>query len=208
MSTKEGHPSGRNPEWEIDRAQNVMIARMINVFLQNSAKNEKGLSEGRITLNNSDNKYRQIFLGVAYDKVAGSGEDGLTDILPVGFNFPVYFIKGRTVSIYDDSSQFNATTLYGVLPNEVIGVDGLIYLIDNINCLNLSGQGLRIEKMSLGGSLEDYNEGRHHRLAKKRLTRVDFVPREEHSRIMPLTLEDYQNVSKMFKQIDSGWYKY
>lgn len=39
-------------------------------------------------------------------------------------------------------------------------------------------------------------------------TNVDFVPSGEHSRVVPLTPEDYLRVNKMLKDIDAGSYKY
>jgi len=159
-----------------------------------------------------DNLYRRIFLGVGYSERARGDEsrisdiEGFIDLLPQGFNFPAYIISGSTFNEYDDSSEFDSSTIEGELPNQIIGVDGFLYQVRNIYCLNLSGQGLKIEEIIRLEKLEEYNE-ENRRLAEQKLITVDFVPSEEHSRIMPLTPDDYVKVSKMFEDIDAGLYK-
>jgi len=41
-----------------------------------------------------------------------------------------------------------------------------------------------------------------------RLKRVDFIPKGEDSRIVPLTAEDYTKINNLLKNIDIGMYAY
>ncbi len=123
----------------------------------------------------------------------------------------MYIINGVTENIYDDSSEFDASTIYGILPNQIIGSDGLLYRVDNTYCFNRYGQGLKIEEISGGVDFEMLKlycgEG-YCRLSEQKLKRVDFVLSEEHSRVMPLAPEDYTKINRMFEQIDAGLYKF
>lgn len=242
-----------NPEWEIDREQNIAIAKRIDGLLikaPGSVEKVQQAVQGRIedleemqavneiidmeehgytkqdipddvkaeltieeltighttALSHIDNRYRRIFLGVGLSDEARelvAGIRGFIDLLPQAFNFPVYIIKGGTESIYDDSHEFDASTIDGNLPNDIIGADGLYYSVRNIYCFNVYGQGLKIEEIYNMTSAKDwYGE------EAERLPRVDFVPSEEHSRVVPLGPEDYAKINRMFEQIDAGLYKF
>lgn len=162
-----------------------------------------------------NNPNRTIVVGVAYSDEASRDEQSKGEVaepielLPDGFNYPVYIFKAYTNNIYDESTEFNVSTIYGELPNRIIGADGLVHDVYNVYCFNFLGQGLKIEEISRGAPLEAflYNEEQM-QLAEQKLKGVGFVPSEEHSRVMPLTPEDYTKINKMFEQIDAGLYKF
>lgn len=59
------------------------------------------------------------------------------ELLPESFKYPVYIFKAYTNSMYDESPEFNVSTIDGDRPNTVvIGADGLIYDAHNVYCFN------------------------------------------------------------------------
>ena len=165
---------------------------------------------------NVNNPHRTIVLGVAYSNEAAEHEymargevHEPIELLPEGFNYPVYTFKAYTDNMYDDSSEFDVSTIDGNRPRRVIGADGLIYDAYNAYCFNFFGQGLKIEDVSGGAPLERllFNEEKM-QLAQSKLKRIDYSPKEEDSRIVPLTSEDYAKINKMFTDIGAGLYKF
>lgn len=130
---------------------------------------------------------------------------GFVDLLPEGFDYPVYIIKGGTNSIFDDSTEFDASTVHGVSTNYIIGSDDFIYEACNIYCFNDRGQGLKIEDFR---ELEVLYSEKYRKLAELKYTQVGLVPWSEHSRVMPLTPDDYIKINTMLKHIDDGVYKF
>ena len=257
MSTNEGQPTGQNPEWEINREQNIAIAKRIDALLvkgpgavdtdqivirniienfeeeQNVSSIEylekqgftkedlpddikyesaiEELTNGYTTrLNHVDDKYNCIFLGVGYHEAAVGNEahdidlGGFGEWLPKGVNFPAYLIARGTPPIRENySSEFYSSSIYGELPFHIVGADGLLYVVRNIYWFNIYGQGIKIEEVIRAEWwLEDERQE-----GEQKLTRVNFVPREEHSRVMPLGQQDYAKVNRMFEQIEAGLYK-
>lgn len=71
------------------------------------------------------------------------------------------------------------------------------------------GQGLKIEDVSGGTPPEKFLFSEEKmRLAQGKLKRVDFVPKKEDSRVVPLTAEDYAKVNKMLEDNDAGLYQH
>lgn len=152
------------------------------------------------SLHNINDPHKRIFLGVVYSKEYEDKAHVDIDNMPETFNLPVYIIIQRErIPLY-------ASTLNVNLSNYKIGADGLLYNVTSYDCFNFSGQGTKVETMTRMGTLED--EFDDPELAKEILTRVNFVPREEHSRVVPLGPEDYAKINKMFEQIDAGLYQY
>lgn len=116
-------------------------------------------------------------------------------------------MENATNNLYDDHKIY-VTSPYGELPNDIMGVDNTHYRVKNRYCFNFSGQGVKIETIFQMGPLEQtFGESRAIE-AVERFKIVDFVPSEEHSRVVPLTPEDYQKINNMFEQIDKGLYQY
>jgi len=267
MNTNERQPSGRNPEWELNKEQNITIAKRIEKLLGEkplvSVEFEEWLRDKRASmeemqnveeveiideylqtgevrrdrqdilhlnemrdlifideltvgfttvLEHIDSKHRRIFLGVGHSEEASRGTwammRGFIDLLPEGYKYPVYIIREVMHNEYDNSPEFDITTIDGKFPNKILGDDGLLYYLHNTFCFNLLGQGLKIEEIVRGGTLDQEYDGECLELAKQKLKRVDFVPREEDSRVMPLDGEDYRKIDKMFEQINAGLYRY
>lgn len=202
---------------EAEEMQNVEVIRfleehgIIKEDIPEQTKEELVIEEltlgSAIPLIHIDNKYRRIFLGVVYSEEALQQEEiggFIGDLLPKGFNLPVYIITLETMDIDDNSPEFYTSTIYGKMPNKVIGANGIPYSSRNVFVVNVYGQGLKTEKI-----IEDrwFNESER-REEEHKLTRVDFVPREEHSRVVPLGPEEYAKINKMFQDIDAGLYQY
>lgn len=256
MTTNEGQPSSQNPEWEVDKEQNIAIAKRIDALV---AKVPNAVDEGQAIIRDSigdleemqldeeilkrrdagftidnmpeflkkmsekqdrlgktadlkhiDDNTLYIRTGVGYNDEYNDFFDGLFDsgLLPKGFNFPFYLIKRDTSSLPKDNVGLNVTTIHGKSQNNVIGNDGKLYRINNLYCFNMNGQGLKIEEISELGTVEQWFENdEESELARHRFPWVDFTPSEEHSRIVPLTSEDYADINNMFGEIDAGLYK-
>lgn len=151
------------------------------------------------SLHNVDDRHKRIFLGVVYSKEYKDKAYVDIDNIPETFNLPVYVIIER------ERIPFYASTLNVKLSNYKIGADGLLYNVNSYDCFNFSGQGIKVETMTRMGMLGD--EFDDPKLAEQILTRVNFVPQEEHSRVMPLTQEDYGKINKILEQINAGLYK-
>lgn len=78
MTTNEGQPSGQNPEWEVDKEQNIAIAKRIGSLLLSYPATISDLMPIGHTRNagHVDNSYRRIFLGVGYNEKASRDEKG------------------------------------------------------------------------------------------------------------------------------------
>lgn len=178
-------------------------------FLRKMAEKQDQLGKTADLKQISDNSL-YIRLGVGYNDEYNDFFDGLfdSDLLPLGFNYPIYVVKRDTSSLPKENVRHNVNTIHGKSQNNVIGKDGRLYRINNLYCFNMNGQGLKIEEISELGTVEEWFENdEESELARHRFPWVDFLPSEEHSRIVPLTLEDYTDVNNMFGEIDAGLYK-
>lgn len=247
MNQNEGQPFGQNPEWEINREQNIAIAKKVDALLLNAPdsiskimemKEKKGLSDEEFiervkifselypefesiesiediaflisiihltqgyftSLHNVNDRHKRIFLGVVYSDEYEDKAYVDIDNIPETFNFPAYIIIQR------ERIPVFASTLNVELSNYKIGADGLLYNVKSYDCFNFSGQGTKVETMTRMGMLED--EFDDPKAAEQILTKVNFVPQEEHSRAVPLTPDDYAKINNMFNQIDAGLYKF
>lgn len=208
MSTNEGQPSGLNPEWEINKDQNIQIAkRLFGLLLDLPTpsfpfmQKLECISMSR-QLNSADNK-RKIFIEADRELVDNYGP---YSIIPQSFRPPLFGLTLRTNDMYDFTNQ---STKYGELPTHVIASDRSYCVILNNYAFNLSGQGVKIEFIvphSL--PLESYFGKVGALEARERLRQLDFVPKESDSRVVPLTPDDYQKINNMFEQIDAGLYKF
>lgn len=150
-----------------------------------------------------------LFLGVAYSRGYIEEYHAALEILPESFNFPLYIIKQYAHLNLHDDAPMTVSSPYGKLPSDIIGKNGLWYILGNYYCINSFGQGAKIEDITEMGRIEnEFEDSGELREAQRKLTRVNFVPSEEHSRVVPLTPEDYQKVNKMLKDIDVGLYKH
>lgn len=153
-------------------------------------------------------KGNSFYLAVGYD--GGYREiKKYTTILPEGFNFPVYLISQSPLLNLENAVPMTVSSPYGEVQRDLIGVNGLWYHLINYYCFNFSGQGVKIESIvemsKIEGEFDDTDELDE---AIWQPTKVDFIPKEDHSRVAPLTPEDYQKINSMFEQIDVGEYKF
>lgn len=201
---KEDRPSGQNPEWDINKGQNIQIAkRLFGLLLDLPApslpfiQKLECISMSR-EFNSTDNK-KHIFIEADRDLV---GNYGPYSIMPPAFRLPLFGLTLRTSDMYDFTNQ---SIKFGELPTHAIASDGSYCVFLNNYAFNLFGQGVRVEfviRHSLplesyfgeGGALE----------ARERLKQLDFIPEENDSRVMPLNPEDYTKISQMLEDIDIG----
>lgn len=177
------------------------------------AKNELTLGCVRV-LPHRTVKAREVNLEVAYNKdYAGPKNTDPNvstpivkkDLLPKDFNLPFYGIMLDSETLFDPSS-LPVSSPYGNLPQDVIGEDGKLYHLENYFCFNFSGQGVKLEIVKCFGELEENFTDEDLQKARFKLQKVEFTPRVEHSRAVPITIEDYSFVSQIFRQIKSGIY--
>lgn len=212
MNMKEDQPSGSNPEWENNREQNIAIAKRIEALLlqhfpPSSAEAILGIDEN--ILYHTDQE-KVIVLTVIQDRERMREEKTTMDILPSSFTFPVYAIEANTVFGWNIYTTMTVTSPYGETENHIIGNAGLWYAVENLYCFDSSGQGAKIEDITEMGRIEDIDDLTNDDAERvcNTLKRVDFVPSNEDSRVVPLTADDYAKINKMFQDIDTGVYKY
>ncbi len=82
MSTNEGQPSGLNPEWEINREQNIAIARRIDDLLLHFPDTISEVDNiGYVKFaEHVYNRSRAIHLGVGISEEASRDEMGSADL--------------------------------------------------------------------------------------------------------------------------------
>jgi len=205
MSTSEGQPAGQNPEWEINKDQNIQIAKrlfglLLDVPVSSFMQKLECISMSE-QFYNVDNK-RSIFIEADKELV---GNYGPYSIVPESFKLPLFGLTLRTSDMYD---SINQSTKFGELPTHVIASDGTYCVILNDYAFNLSGQGVKIEfivPQSL--PLESYFGKAGSLEARERLKQLDFIPKENDSRVVSLNLGDYVVVDQMLWDIDAGLYR-
>lgn len=197
-----GLPDGWIPE---DKAYDIARHSIINGYT--------------IELSGNDNPRKRIVLEVAQSK-ENEDKGSHLNMLPKEFNFPVRAIHEQ-VKVGLMFADFPLPTLYVTspyekVPSNILGLNKTCFTIRNFYCFNTWGQGIKFEDVSELMKIEDFENhvkmglSSHDEMIRylKEFTNVDFVPSEEHSRVVPLTQEDYLRVNKMFKDIDAGLYEY
>ena len=81
------------------------------------------------------------------------------------------------------------------------------YFLENYYCFNLFGQGVKLETVTQMGTLEDAFTEDDLETARQKLPKVDFIPEDEHSRVVSITADDYRKINDIFVQIDTGIYQ-
>lgn len=153
-----------------------------------------------ISLRDINNPGKAVSLGTAQSVEREYFNQESTNRLLKILKFPVYRIYEYSNPAKTDIPLY-VSSPYGDIPSDFLGTDEVYYKINNVYYFNTWGQGAKLEdicKVAFVDQIED-EEG---------LTRVDFVPREEHSRVVPLGPKDYGKINKMFEDIDAGLYRY
>lgn len=128
------------------------------------------------------------------------------DLLPENFKFPAYGIMLVNFN-FESKDQNLVTSPYGQFPRNILGMDEIHYELDNYYCFNLFGEGIKQEMITPMFTLEDdFSEGDLD-AAREKLPRLDFVPNDEDSRVVPLTEDDYLKINNIFADVEAGIYR-
>lgn len=116
-------------------------------------------------------------------------------VLPDDFKLPL-------VQVFDDEEM--RTSIYGPLPEAVVGADGELYFISNYYIFNSEGKAMKVEDIYKNpdeGTLEEKldNWGLKIEDTKK----LDFSPREVEMVVL-LEGSDYEKLGWILSQIESG----
>lgn len=139
----------------------------------------------------------------------GDEVDELYFNVPPGLSRPAYCLQ---IDLSPKARpEAKATSQYGILPAAIIGPNDRFYRVDNFYIFDSNGRSVKIERIdSLQDESEDLNsylkDFEYSDEEKSRLKKVNFIPTEG-QRIVPLSAEDYRQISDLLDKIDMEEYK-
>lgn len=105
---------------------------------------------------------------------------------------------------------FPVTTPYGVLPDMSVGSDGEIYVFRNWYEFDGLGNGVKVEAIEFQHALEIYGsveEAIRDMMGEEYINEVghlNFVPDEKDSRATAITIDDYEVILGILREIEEG----
>lgn len=169
-------------------------------------------SDKRCTMLESHNLYITVIYG-GTENMERSVQKGVLGVplpLPTNLRLPAIlvdeshaFLPDLLEDEKDDTEKFSqVSTPYGELPEYVVGKDGRLYSLGNTFLILPDGRIFKYETIQDWTDVLDLGdlEPERQELVKK----LDFVPREEDSRVVGLSEADFQALESHVRQIEEG----